>query len=68
MPKIMNIKQDGKNYTFQPGENGQLTAPYTSRKTTPIAYRKVSKTIGPSPEVRKNRMRINKAIVGAIRG
>jgi len=71
MPRY--IRSDGKNYTFNPGKNGSLTAvqkPASSGFQIPT--QSVAKTIGPrkkvNMELRRKRQMIAPALVGSQRG
>lgn len=74
MPKSYKINQDGKQYTFTPGQDGSLIAPDTRQSFfkgfNPGPYVPRAKTV-PSPmvdQIKKNRMGILKSMTGASRG
>lgn len=75
MPRIIKRTMDGKNYTFAPGKNGSLTATPQFEKpasTMVPSFTKPARVIGPAraigPDVRKKRLGIQRALVGAARG
>ena len=69
MQKIKRFSMDNKNYTFQPGKNGSLTASPTKpiNRSFDIPMKSISKTLI-DPAVKKRRMNLNKSIVGSMRG
>jgi hypothetical protein len=67
------IDADGKQYYFEPGKEGSLTAPYNKKADPLTPNQPVSKTIGPTPNTPPmcpdcGSTKRAKVIVGSIRG
>lgn len=78
MPYKKIIKQDGKEYSFTPGQkpsSGLVAKPESSQSPQPTSWlmnTKPQSKIVPSnykdPSIRKNRQNLTKSIVGMTRG